>query len=124
MRKTFPCGHKGKGSYCHRCEKERIKTNKDRAIKAAWLTTFDSDPIDLRPLRKRSRIEKARHIIASIEAGITHSVFKGKRLIYDRNVISVPVNIDYRLIYRQQKDGRIVLDKLMSHEEYNGTKPG
>ena len=123
VKKTFPCGHKGKGQYCHRCEQVSRRRQQRRAEQQRWAQQFANDPINLRRLPQRSLINKARAIIAAIAAGQSHTAFKGKRLNHDRTVISVPVNRDYRLIYYDTGAG-FELKDLMTHEEYNVKKPG
>ncbi len=88
----------------------------------ARITTLPSDQIDLSRLPTEKLAKKARTILDSIESGTCYTQFKGKRLKYNRNIISVPVNSDYRIIYRVTDDG-LVPRKVMSHEEYNRTKP-
>jgi len=125
-KKTFPCGHKGKGQYCHRCAQEARQQQtkqQEQAEQQRWQQQFDHDPINLRRLSKRSLVEKARAIIAAIAAGRSYTEFRGKRLNHDRSVISVPVNRSYRLIYHETDRG-LDLQSLMSHEEYNVKKPG
>ena len=124
--KTFSCGHKGKGQYCHRCEQEKRehdKVQEARAEKQAWQDQFKNDAIDLSILPNRRLVEKARQIIAEIAAGASYMNFKGKRMNFDRNIISVPLNHDFRLLY-QQTDTGLVLTSVMSHEDYNVKKPG
>jgi hypothetical protein len=124
--KTFPCGHKGKGQYCHRCEQttaEQEKLKSARAEKQAWQEQFKHDPVDLSILPTRRLVEKARQIIADIASGAPYVNFKGKRMNFDRNVISVPLNHDFRLLYQQTEAG-LTLTSVMSHEEYNIKKPG
>lgn len=125
-RKLFPCGHKGKGKYCHRCEQEKkLLIEKKNAQKEheEWESLFERDPVDLRPLEKKVLVDKARDIIEKIYNGVQYLVFKGKRLRYDRNVVSIPINRDYRLIFHDI-DGVLHVHKLMKHEDYNVTKPG
>jgi len=31
MKKTFPCGHKGKGQFCHRCHQKELEQAKKDA---------------------------------------------------------------------------------------------
>ncbi len=124
--KTFPCGHKGKGQYCHRCAQEKLNTEKQHAAKQEklnWENSFLQDPIDLRSLPTRKLVEKARTIIQAVANGEAYQHFGGKRLNYDRNMISIPINHDYRLLYYHAENG-IELQRLMNHEEYNVRKPG
>ena len=124
-KKTFPCGHSGQGQYCHRCqqaaaaEQKRVQAS---AEKAAWKATLKHDVIDLSSLPSPKLIEKARQILANLEQhSYTH--YNGKRMNYDRSVISIPLGRDYRLLLRE-KDGKLHPLKVMSHEEYNATTPG
>lgn len=126
MKKEFPCGHKGKGKYCHRCKQEnerQIKIMQQQKEKEDWKKSFDNDVICLRKLSTKTLVLKARKIIDAIEKGSPYRVFKGKRLNHDRKVISVPVNSDFRLIYHEDNSKKLFLSKLQSHEEYNITKP-
>jgi len=122
-KKTFPCGHKGRGKYCHRCERERRLAEAKIKEKNEREELFESDRLNLRPLQHASLIDKARKIISDIEQGEHYSKYKGKKLRYDRNVVSVPVNQDYRLIFRETESG-IEVQELLNHEDYNVKKPG
>ncbi|SDY08743.1 hypothetical protein SAMN05421644_12833 [Allochromatium warmingii] len=126
MKKTFPCGHTGKGQYCHRCKQEQTRTEQICATQQNhkdWHKLFELDAIDLRPLNSKNLVEKARKIIADIHAGGSYTIYKGKRMNYDRHVISVPLNRDWRLIFQDTQDG-IRCYQLLSHEQYNVKKPG
>lgn len=133
-KKQFPCGHVGKGQYCHRCaqeqdQQEHLEHQKQahaelrKQQKMAWEELFDTDPVDLRILQNRKLVEKARDIIRDLAKGGAYTDYKGKRMNHDRTVISVPVNRDFRLIYHQTEQG-LELISLMGHEEYNVRKPG
>ncbi len=55
-KKTFPCGHKGKGKYCHRCEQEKQLVEskvKEQKIADEWERLFEADPVNLKPLNKK-----------------------------------------------------------------------
>ncbi|MBK1640592.1 hypothetical protein CKO12_01595 [Chromatium okenii] len=125
-KKRFPCGHQGQGQYCHRCAQEQNQTAKQEQTQIAhqeWLALFESDPVNLRRLDNKQLIDKARKIINDIHAGVSYTHYKGKRMRYNRDIISVPVNRDYRLVFHTL-EGKIQVYKLMSHEEYNVKKPG
>jgi len=100
-----------------------LQALQQQAEDQAWNDLFDDDPVDLRFLGKPALIKKARYIIARIEAGAPYTEFRGKRMQYDRTVISVPLNHDFRMIYHQNKS-RLQLVDLMGHEQYNVKKPG
>lgn len=73
MRKLFPCGHRGKGRYCHRCEqvvrdrldeeeKERLAALRSRRaaqIMAAQAAQRQAEREHLRDLARRAAEEKA-----------------------------------------------------------------
>ena len=126
QKKQFPCGHKDKVKYCHLCKRRQQDIEKSIKIKAEkkhWEQTFRDDLVDLQALGRKNLILKARRIISLISLGTPYTDFKGKRLNYNRKVISVPINHDFRLIYKQY-DSELILSKIMSHEEYNIRKPG
>lgn len=125
-KKKFPCGHVGYGRYCHQCaeaEKQAEAKAADREDRAAWKATFQDDPVDLSKLPNRKLVLKARQILEQIAAGEPYQQLKGKRMNYDRHVISIPVNIDYRILCEDTAEGLTPI-ALLSHEEYNVTKPG
>lgn len=137
-KKAFPCGHKGKGQYCHRCEQEKKELTQKQAEQEVkqqellrqkeeaqrWKALFDQDSVNLRALASHKLlVEKAREIISAIESGQPYTDFKGKRMRFDREVVSVPLGYDWRLIFHPI-GGRYVCQELLSHEDYNVRKPG
>jgi hypothetical protein len=149
-KKTFPCGHSGKGRFCHRCqaamhEQEaaatQVTTNgsangngkhhkhraddedETKADKEAWRETFEADPISLKHLPSRNLVIRARQILSEIDKGAPWHQFNGKRLQHDRNVVSIPLGRRYRILFRTD-DGAPKPVEVLSHEAYNGTKPG
>ena len=87
-----------------------------------WKASFDNDPIDLRSLPKRVVI-KSREIIERLQQSQDYRQFRGKRLRHDRQIISIPVTRDYRLLCRQENGG-ILPEAVVSHQDYNVCKPG
>jgi hypothetical protein len=159
-KKTFPCGHSGKGRFCHRCQAaiEQAVTDdgsngthahatgsngangahagangkpkrgaedgvESKADKEAWRETFESDPIPLSHLPSRNLVMRARLILSEINKGAPWHQFNGKRLQHDRNVVSIPLGRRYRILFRTD-DGAPKPVEVLSHEAYNGTKPG
>ena len=86
------------------------------------LRALPSDLVDLTRLPTEKLASKARRILTSISGGECYTTYRGKRLKYDRKVISVPINHDYRIIYDHTPNG-MVPRRVMSHEQYNATKP-
>jgi hypothetical protein len=128
-KKTFPCGHKGYGKTCHRCEQERREQEKQWQVlqqkqleKKAWEATFEKDDIDLRSLPQYV-VLKARDIIAALAQQQSYRDFNGKRMRHDRQIISIPITRNYRMICRD--NGEFVIPQsVLSHEDYNVKKPG
>lgn len=133
-RTTWPCGHTGKGRSCARCHQERqaacrraeaatTATTQRRADKAAWEATFAADPIDLRVLQTRERVIKARELLGRLAGGAPLGALGGKRWQGDRGLASVPIGMGYRLVLRDV-GGELRPVACMTHEAYNGLKPG
>jgi hypothetical protein len=133
-RRGFPCGHQGKGQYCHRCRQEAEHTSRRaqdsasqlaqrQAERLAWEATFSDDPVDLRDLQTRERVLKARDLLRRLAAGEPYTALGGKRWESERSIISVPVGRGHRLVLRDE-GGRLRPLACMTHEAYNGLKPG
>ena len=126
QKKRFPCGHIGRGQYCHRCKAAEVEEQarlQQAAERVAWQATFASDAVDLRSLPRRELVIEARDVLAGIGAGRHYAEFGGKRLNYDRTIISVPLGRDYRILFRDDDSGLTPI-AAMSHEAYNKKKPG
>lgn len=112
-KRTFPCGHKGLGQYCHAC----AAADKVRAARRARHTT-DDDMIDLSGL-PLNVVAKAREVLHELFARRRHwGDLGGKQLVQHPSIVSVPVTRRYRLICRL-RNGVLHPDRVMSHEEYN-----
>ncbi len=133
-RRTFECGHQGKGQYCHRCRQAQTQSAAQQEQSAAqqaerqqereaWEASFAADPVDLRGLQVRERVLKARDLLRRLAAGEPYTSLGGKRWESDRTVVSVPVGRGHRLVLRDE-GGRLRPLACMTHEAYNGLKPG
>jgi hypothetical protein len=135
-KQTFPCGHTGKGRFCHRCESEKRdssedsltsgtadKIDPDKIDKETWRESFEADPIELRHLPSKGLVQRARMILEEIQRGAPWHQFNGKRLQHDRTIVSVPLGRRYRILFRTD-DGAPRPVEVLSHESYNATKPG
>ncbi|ULB45932.1 hypothetical protein H4N54_00560 [Limnospira fusiformis KN01] len=128
-KKTFPCGHKGYGRVCHRCEQVKIAEEQEyreledrKNKKLEWEASFAQDLIDLRGLPDYVVI-KARVIIDGLTSNKNYREFGGKRLRHNRFVISIPVTRNYRMLC-QDSGSFLIPQKVLSHEDYNVCKPG
>jgi hypothetical protein len=126
-RKTFECGHKGFGSFCHRCrqiEDERARLDRQaqrrRARREDWEARFDNDPVPLRGL-PRHVVEASREVIAAVEAGTPWGQLGGKKL-RQSGALSIPIGRSYRLVclYDDVEGSKTVVPlEVLSHEDYN-----
>ncbi|HAN75078.1 MAG TPA: hypothetical protein DCQ51_15765 [Planktothrix sp. UBA8407] len=128
-KRTFPCGHKGYGKICHRCNQQEVtKDSHSQAIedkrtkKLEWEASFARDIINLRGLPDYVVI-KARAILAGLSDQKSYRDFGGKRLRHNRFIISIPVTRNYRMLC-QDSGNFLVPQKVLSHEDYNVCKPG
>ena len=118
-RRAFPCGHTGRGRYCHRCQQEKQEKQKVTQAKEEWREQLASSPIPLVDLPP-AVATRAFDIITELKAGAPYRSFKGKRMVTigQREIISVPVGRRYRLVCREV-DGLLEFLEIISHEEYN-----
>jgi hypothetical protein len=168
-KQTFPCGHTGKGRFCHHCATEKRepgggadepsgirsasasgsanvlgsasasgsasaasssssaiqldKAELEKIDKETWRETFEADPIPLRHLPSKGLVQRARLILGEIQKGAPWHQFNGKRLQHDRTIVSVPLGRRYRILFRTDEGAPRPVE-VLSHESYNGTKPG
>lgn len=142
-RKQFSCGHRGFGKFCHRClpllptvspvsmdeatasplpiprrsKQRRWQSVEPRQAKRQWQASFAHDSIDLTHLPKPI-VLKTRRILASLNQGIAPAQLYGKRFMFDRTLLRIPVTYRYRLLCRWQS-GRIIPLQVLTHEAYN-----
>ena len=118
-KRTFPCGHRGKGQYCHRCEEVSDARLKSKRVKENWGKTLSQAPISLDKLPRDIAIKSLR-IIQGIETGKSLCEFRGKRLVAmgQRGVISIPIARKYRMVCTDQ-GGMLEYLEVISHETYS-----
>ena len=61
---------------------------------------------------------KARGIIARLESGTPYWKLRGKRLQWNRRVISIPVGRSWRILAEYDR-GRVKARQVLSHSRYN-----
>jgi hypothetical protein len=122
MKRTFSCGHTGKGQFCHACaaaEKSRQNTKFERdEARAKKQRAAEDDRVDLSIVSHLSAVQRqAREILRKVSAGEHPFSLNGKPLrSCCGQVISVPVGRQYRLLF----DGPTLEPlQLLSHETYN-----
>lgn len=121
-RKSFPCGHRGFGAFCHHCEQQRRLQARREAQRRATIEAHGADPIDLRGF-PGPVVERTRAILRRLEAGVPWRDVQGRRLRSNRHIIRIPIGRDYRLLVRQSRGRPLVPLRLLSHEDYNNFRP-
>jgi hypothetical protein len=127
-RKLFPCGHKGKGQYCHVCAHLHNQNVVNKA---------HEEEIKMAKLERRARIlaapvpliclpiyvqDEALDLFEAIKTGTPcHNIPHAKRLAKSgqRDVISIKIGWGHRLVCREQPSGEVLPEWVGSHESYN-----
>lgn len=123
-KKQFPCGHRGKGAYCHRCRARELRKTQEREarLQTRWYPPPELKPwwTDLLQLPHASLRKKAAEVLLGILLqGLPYTNFGGKRMDFDRELISVPVGRSWRILLREESDKSKSLVSVLSHEKYN-----
>jgi hypothetical protein len=122
MKRTFNCGHTGKGKYCHACaavEKEKQKKRVAREAKrAARRESSAQDPVDLSVVSHLTAVQReARKLLARVSSGVHPFALDGKPLKSSAGkLLSVPVGRSYRLLFDAPTLKPL---RIVSHEHYN-----
>lgn len=125
MKKTFPCGHTGKGQYCHRCHEKDVEMAKRVAVRfekqAKLHTAEEITGVDLSGLPMNVS-EKVAEIMKGIQSGTPYMQYKGKRLDQNRTIVTIPVGWSHRILC-EDRGGKLCVLEVLSHEDYNKAYP-
>jgi hypothetical protein len=122
MKKSFECGHSGKGQFCHTCAasaKANAHVRQEREQKRdAKRLAAASDAADLSIVDHLAAVQReARELLAKVGSGVHPYALKGKPLKSTSGlVLSVPVGRSYRLLFDAPT---LTPLRLVSHEAYN-----
>ena len=122
MKRTFSCGHTGKGQYCHACaaavKSRQIDKLAREQAREAKQRAADGDRVDLSMVTHLSTVQQqAREILRKVSAGEHPLALNGKPLrSWAGQLISVPVGRSYRLLFDAPTLEPL---QLLSHEAYN-----
>lgn len=118
-KKTFPCGHRGRGAFCHRCAQEKQRRTQAAQARQARRDRLASSPVPLDRL-PADVADRTLTVITQLEQGASSMEFGGKRLtaMGQRNIVSIPIGLRHRLICREE-EGVFHCLEAISHEEYN-----
>ncbi len=122
MKRTFECGHSGKGQYCHACAatakaREDLRHTRNQKRDAKRLAAA-ADAVDLSIVDHLGAVQReARELLSKVNCGTHPYALRGKSLKSTSGLIlSVPVGRSYRLLF----DGPTLAPlRLVSHEDYN-----
>jgi len=127
-RKRFPCGHLGKGKYCHACRAAEIAAEKAAESKATdkkkkalseaasrlramGVTGYEGKPAGV--------VSRAADLAAGVLDGRMFGELRARRLVDKRHVVAIPVGRNHRLLCIDAGDA-ILPKELLTHEAYNG----
>jgi hypothetical protein len=122
MKKTFECGHIGKGRFCHTCAastKMRANERSEREQKRnAKQLAAAADVVDLSIVDHLAGVQReARDLLAKVSSGVHPYSLRGKSLkSTSGSILSVPVGRSYRLLFDAPT---LTPLRLVSHEAYN-----
>jgi len=122
-RKTFACGHRGRGQFCHRCAAEQQARVTRAETRLAWQQQLGAAPIALGHLPLMVA-EAALACLADLDSGEPARVLerkrRGKRLVSlgQHEVWTFALPQFYRLICREDAAGLQPIEAI-SHERYN-----
>ena len=119
MRKRYPCGHRGRGQYCHRCAQERDDMSartaaREGKLALAELLCVPATDFPDKILRRAAAIHQevaAQGLLALRRRG-------AKKILSLDNVLSVPVGHHHRLLFVVDHDFPRYLE-LLTHEQYD-----
>ncbi|MGC8213094.1 DUF7682 family zinc-binding protein [Ralstonia pseudosolanacearum] len=130
MKRTFECGHRGLGKYCHRCANaaravdlaaaaaKARQEQKDAAIQQARLANAASlAPIDLSPAAHLPIVlKRVLQVLGQLDSGM-HPLALGGKVLHSRaGDFSIPVGMRYRLLIDAASMKPLL---FVSHEDYN-----
>lgn len=117
MKKTFPCGHKGKGQYCHRCEESQRQEALKQIAKGHLIKQATATGMDLSNLPTEI-VKKVIDMVTKLREGVPYTSFKGSKRLVKRKVLSIPVGRTYRMLCRDE-GGKVIPVEVLTHEAYN-----
>ncbi len=139
MKRTFECGHRGLGKFCHRCANAAraaehaaavVKAQREQkaadaarvaemaAIRRAQLANAASlAPIDLSPAAHLpSVLKRVLQVLGQLDRGAHPLAIGGKVLQSRGGDFSIPVGMRYRLLVDATSMKPLL---FVSHEDYN-----
>lgn len=128
-KKSFECGHGGKGRFCHRCAQEeraaaaRLAAAADEQRRmeertAGWDMRFDEQRGECHKFPE-AVVERAFKIADSLRGGTHYSRLRGHKLTPDPSRVRFDLPMSYRMVADLAGDGMAGTLKVMSHAEYN-----
>lgn len=122
MRRSFACGHRGHGKYCHRCANQGAEHARAEHARAARredrLRLEATAAIDLSAVRHLPAVrDRALSLLDQLTAGAHPLDLNGKLLASTNGeYISIPIDRDFRILVERTSLKPI---RIISHESYN-----
>lgn len=119
MRQSFPCGHRGRGQYCHRCRQEQDTTQAREAVREDRRDLADLLGVAISEFPERILRRAAAMVRQVLADGLPALRALGaKKILSADGVLSVPIGHRYRLLFAVEQDRARYL-ALLSHSDYN-----
>jgi len=117
-KKRFPCGHRGLGKYCHRCDQREAAYQRKKKERQERQALLDASPIPLDDLPRHIQ-DKALAVMKDIARGRSWQEMGGKIIHANGRMVSIPLGDSYRILFERTKTKSLAPVKAMSHEAYN-----
>lgn len=119
-KRSFPCGHHGRGQYCHRCAQEQ-------ATSAARQTAKESEAAQRAALGVNTRgipfdvVQRAAQVLGALRAGLAPHTLDGVYLDHEASKRTARFELGrrWRLLCRRTPAGQFEPLEVLSHEAYN-----
>lgn len=120
MRQSFPCGHRGRGQYCHRCRQEQDAVRAREAARGDQQAIADLLGVAISEFPERIlRQAAAIHRQVLTDGLPALRAFGAKKILSAEGILSVPIGRRHRVLFAVD-DGHPRYLKLLTHAEYDG----
>ena len=119
MRKLFPCGHRGRGRYCHRCRQEQATTQARAAARDVRQDLANRLGVVVGEFPERILRQAAIITQQALAGGLPAlRAIGAKKILSAEGILSVPIGRRYRLLFAVADDVPRYLE-LLTHKQYD-----
>ncbi len=119
MRQSFPCGHRGRGQYCHRCHQDQSAIQAREATRDGRQVLADLLGVAIGQFPERIlRRAAAMHRQVLADGLPALRALGAKKILSADGILSIPIGRRYRLLFAVENDQPRYLE-LLTHAEYD-----